>query len=68
MGPTTIDLAITLALQMLTRAGEIFGKVGIAHAGGAPITDADLDAAAALAGTSRAQLLADIAKAKAEGR
>lgn len=68
MNPTTVDLAITLALQLATKASELFGRIGAAQAGGPPITDADLDAAATAVGVSRQGLLDAIKQAKAEGR
>ena len=52
-----------VVLQLLMQAQQYQAKI----ASGEPITDADVDAALAQVGTSREQLVTDIAAAKAAG-
>jgi len=63
MDPATLQLAIQLGLQLTQAAADWQAKLAAGT-----ITDADIDAELAKSGQARADLVAAIDKAKAEGR
>jgi hypothetical protein len=66
MNPTSIDLLLTLMIQMLNRAAEFGALITRARAEGRDITAAELDALAANDDLMRDQLQQAINEAKAK--
>jgi hypothetical protein len=65
MNAMTIDLLLTLMIQMLNRAGEFAALITKARSEGRDVTEAELDALAANDDLMRAELQQAINEAKA---
>lgn len=66
MNPVTIDLVLTLMIQMLNRAAEFGALITKARGEGRDISQAELDALVAQDDAARADLQAAIDEAKAK--